>query len=440
MPVFPTTIAIKDLVYYNSEFNLNTIKRHEALYRGGEHFKKLAREFLFQREIEKSLRTDLYNQRLERTAYTPHAAVIDFLVSSVMKSEVVVTGPSPYWDTLNTDADGDGTDLAMIARNLLLDSLLHGRSWLEIFFGDDYLVDNDTNKTDENSPKNEARLQVVPPSMVNDWGDGWARIYTISNERDLLWGPMTRTTERWSYLTDKEIVKYEYVKENDPVKNSKNSNAFNATLIGRETHDLGICPLLKMSLSHPGMWIMNRIDQLLVQIYNRESALQFALDQGCYSLLVLNLNTTLITQVYASEVAALKLTTGEMAGFISPDVQIYEAAMKDIERSRTELGRVIHAATLEQASKVQSPRATGTATKIQQSPMEALLSSYAAPVIDVLTKAFTAIALMRGEDPNKVIISGMDDFTGAEDEDLTSSDEDPTDTSGVKTGISDKEK
>jgi hypothetical protein len=133
------------------------------------------------------------------------------------------------------------------------------------------------------------------------------------------------------------------------------------------------------------------------------------------------------------------LTTGEDAGFISPDVAIYEAAMKDIERSRTELGRVIHAATLEQASKTQAPRATGTATKIQQSPLEALLGSYAAPVIDVLTKAFNAIAVMRGEDPTKVVLTGMDDFTGAEDKDSTSSDEDSTDTSGEKTGISDEE-
>jgi len=415
MPVFPSSIPIKDLEFYNSEYNLKTIKKHEALYKGGQDFKKLAREFLSMREIEK-LRPELYQQRLDRTAYTPHAAVIDFLVSAVMKEEPVVTGPSDYWTELNTNADGDGTDLAMIARHLLLDALLHGRSWLEVYFGDDYIPDNDSDVDKDNTL--DAKLQVVPPCMVDDWGEGFARIHTKCDERDGIWGPNTRNVERWNFLTDEAVAKYQFVKEFNPTAGSQEQNA---VLVDLEEHDLGICPLIKLEISHPGMWVMNRIDQILIQMYNRESALQFALDQGCYSLLVLILNNTLINQVYASEVSALKLGVGEDAKFINPSVQIYEAAMKDLERSRTELARAVHGLSLEAAAKTQAPRATLGATKLQQGPMDALLASYAAPVKDTLLKAFTAIAVMRGEDPSKVVLDGMDDFT--EVPEVSSSDE-----------------
>jgi hypothetical protein len=238
-------------------------------------------------------------------------------------------------------------------------------------------------------------------------------------------------------LTDKQVAKYQFVKENDPLKQVQGPH--NAELVGLEDHDLGICPLIKLEISHPGMHVMNRIDQILIQLYNRESALQFALDQGCYSLLVLTLNTTDIGKVYASEVAALKLAVGEDAKFINPSTLIYDAAMKDLERSRTELARAVHGLSLEAAAKTQAPRATLGATKLQQGPMDALLASYAAPVKDVLLKAFTAIAVMRGEDPSKVELDGMDDFS-AEEPEVSSSDEESDDTSVDKSGSSEKEK
>lgn len=412
MPTFPDVIPIKDLEFYNTEYNAKTIKKHEALYKGGEHFKKLAREFLSMREIEK-IRPELYQQRIDRTAYVPHAAVIDFMVSAVMRKEPKVSGPSDYWDKLNTDADGDGTDLSMLARRLLLDALLHGRSWLEVYFGDDFIPDNDTDVDAKNTL--DAKLQVIPPIMVDDYGDGFARIHTKCEERDpgMIWGPTTRTIERWNFLTDTQVAKYEFIKENDPLKNIASNDA---QLISLESHDLGICPLIKLEISHPGMWVMNRIDQMLVQLYNRESALQFALDQGCFSLLVLILHATDIKTIYASEVAALKLTTGEDAKYISPPTSIYDAAMKDLDRSRTELARSIHGLSLEQAAKTQAPRATLGATKLQQGPQDALLASYAAPVKDTLIKAFNAIAVMRGDDPAKIKLEGMDDFSSSDEE------------------------
>jgi hypothetical protein len=68
--------------------------------------------------------------------------------------------------------------------------------------------------------------------------------------------------------------------------------------------------------------------------------------------------------------------------------------------------------------------------------MDALLASYAAPVKDTLIKAFTAIAVMRGEDPTKVVLEGMDDFS-AEEPDVSSSDEESEDTpASSKTGSS----
>jgi hypothetical protein len=410
---FPAVIPLKDLTNTHTEYNAKTIQQHDALYAGGESFKKIASDFLFKRAIEIE-RPALYQNRLDRSPYTPHVSVIDFLVSAVMKKEPVVTGPSEYWESLNSDVDGDGTDLAQLARHLLLDALLHGRSWLEIF-------------KDDELPK-DSRLQVVPAALVDDWGDGFARIHTKRTERDLLWGPDTREVERWSFLTDDEVAEYEFVKELNPIAGGT-VNEQNATLVATESHDLGICPLIKLQISGAHMHVMNRVQPILVQLYNRESALQFALDQGCFAQLVLKLNTSEITKIYASEVSAIHLQVGEDAQYISPNTLVFDAAMKDLDRSRTELARVIHSLSIEAAAKVQSPRATLGATKLQQGPTDALLSSYAAPVKDQLIKAFTAIAIMRNEDPKSVVLEGMDEFNEA---DVSSPDEGESDDSGVE--------
>ena len=93
MPVFPESMSLTDLGFFNQEFSRETIEKHDALYRGGDCFRKIASRFLYQREIEKKHPSE-YQKRLARTPFIPNASTIDFIVASVMKEEPRVSGPS----------------------------------------------------------------------------------------------------------------------------------------------------------------------------------------------------------------------------------------------------------------------------------------------------------------------------------------------------------
>lgn len=389
MVEFPNTIAKQDLSFTNPEYDARQIELHDSLYVGGDSFKKIAGSILWKMEYEVS-EPSFFSTRLAKTVYIPHVAVVDFLLSAIFVNEPEVKGPSEYWKTVNENADGNGTDLSAIAKQLTLDALLHGRSFLQIF-------------VDEN---NEPRLQVVPCSLVDDWGNGWARIHTVSNERpdNVLWGKTTIERENWTFLTDNAIAQYEYIKGQETP---------DARLIDIQGHEFGICPIIQLIPSHKGMHVLGRIEPLLIQLYNQESALQFGLQQACFAMPVLSVaEGKEINKIFASEVRALKLTVGETFSYATPDTKIFDTAMADLERLRTELARCVHGLALEIAAKTQAPRQGAFAAQIQRSPLEALLASYAASTIDVLEKAFEAIAMFRNENPDSVELSGMDKFNG----------------------------
>lgn len=389
MAEFPNTISRQELQVTNPEYNSKQLQLHEALYVGGDQFKNVASSILWKMEYEIS-EPSFFTKRLAKSVYVPHVAVVDFLLSAIFVNEPVVSGPSDYWQTLNEDADGNGTDLSAITKQLMLDVLLHGRSFLQIF-------------VDEN---NEPRLQVVPTALVDDWGCDWARIHTVSNERpaDLLWGKTTIGRECWTFLTADTIAQYEHISGQETT---------DARLVDNTQHEFGICPVIQLLPSHKGMHVLGRIEPLLIQLYNQESALQFGLQQACFAMPVLKVGTnTDISKIFASEVRALKLSPEESFEYVTPDTKIFDTTMADLERLRTELARCVHGLALEVAAKTQAPRQGAFAAQIQRSPLEALLASYAASTIDTLEKAFAAIATFRNENPDSVELSGMDKFNG----------------------------
>jgi hypothetical protein len=379
----------------NPLFKADRLALYDAMYQGGSKADAVKAKILVRRKLEKR-NEEIFQARLERSDYIPHGAVLDFLCAAVFLDEPHFEG-TKYFQGLNDDCDGSGLDLGALARQILLETFLHGDAP-----GAYLALDFDVERGDYSKPDTlDARWRLLPAAVVDDWGPDWIRIHTVRVERT---DPMDagRTVERWVYVTADEIA--EYV-STDPAAE---------TVPGTVTaHTFGRCPVFRIRLSNAGMWVMDRIAPILRAMFNRESAVTFALDFGCFSVPVLK-RAGVSKELICSETNAVKLLPGEDFSFAAPNPGAYQPGFDDLERLRTELARSIHGLALEAAAKTQAPRAGAFATAMQRGPLDAMLMSFAAPVRDVLECASRAVAEYRKEPAP--VLKGFERFDASLDD------------------------
>lgn len=376
--MFPATLPIKTLTTRNPLFDAERMRRYDALYRGGSAAVALSRDMLFKRRLER-VKADLFEERVKRTGYTPHGAVIDFLVAAVFLDEPRFVGHE-YFEGLNDDADGNGLDLAALARQVLTETLLYGDAP-----GAYLVLDFDQETGVYSKPETlAARWRFLPAEVVDDWGPGWIRVHTLRQVRENPWSD-ANTVEQWAYLTDAEVATF------SRVVGAKSGPATESVSGVVAAHDFKRCPAFSVRMSHAGMWVMDRIAPILEGLYNRESALTYALDQGCFPVPVLNREQE-TKSLICSETHAIKLRHGETFSFVAPPATVYDPAFKDLERLQTNLARAVHGLALEAAAKTQAPRQGAFAAAMQRGPLDALLWSFASPVRDLLETVARAVA------------------------------------------------
>ena len=392
----PGTATRKALNRTHPLYKAERLEIYDALYQGGSLAAEVAPKILVKRKLEQR-KPELFMQRLERSGYIPHGAILDFLCAAVFLDEPAFHG-SEYFEGLNRDCDGAGLDLGALARQILLETFLHGDTP-----GAYLAIDFDVQRGDYTRPESlDARWRLLPASVVDDWGSDWLRIHTRRVERS---GPMDEgaLVDRWVYITADEVAEY--------VAEAKDNSE---TVPGAVTrHSFGRVPVFRIRLSHAGMWVMDRIAPILRALFNRESALTYSLDNGCFSIPVLKRSGG-VKELICAETNAIKLLPGEDFGFAAPASAAYQPAFDDLSRLREELARAVHGLALEAAAKTQAPRAGAFATAMQKGPLDAMLASFAAPVRDVLESAARAVAAYRKEP--EPTLSGFERFDSSLDD------------------------
>jgi hypothetical protein len=375
----PGTANRKMLDRAHASFNAERLDIYDAIYQGGTRAEAVAPKILVRRKLE-SAKPELFAARLARSGFIPHGAILDFLCAAVFLDEPEFHG-SEYFESLNRDCDGAGLDLGALSRQILLETYLHGDNP-----GAYLAIDFDVERGDYTKPESlDARWRLLPAACVDDWGPDWLRVHTRRVERD---GPMDEGVlmDRWVYITADEIAEY-------TAAASDNSESVPGIV---RPHTFGRVPVFRIRMSHAGMWIMDRIAPILKALFNRESALTYSLDNGCFSVPVLKRSGS-VKNLICEETHAVKLLPGEDFGYAAPAAAAYQPAFDDLARLRDELARAVHGLALEAAAKTQAPRAGAFATAMQKGPLDAMLKSFAAPVRDVLESAGRAVAEYRKE-------------------------------------------
>ena len=414
---FPATMAIKDIEKTNPAYDADKICDYNALYVGGDKFREDIEHFLIPRKSDKK-NPDDYALRAKRAPYCNHAGgLIDWLTAAVFRDEpafVVDESASDttkdYWENLNDDANGIGWNLSAVAREALRQVLLQGRSYITVDF-----VNPSGSIAEVNSM--DAVISNLKAIEVDDWhnSDGvlmWVRLHNVELVADETNKYLRQNKERhtWTYYDGQDIAIYEAFK----IEKTWQSEAANLT--DDRTHDFPRLPVYEVSVT-PGQWVMERIRDVVVAIFNRDAAVCKYLDDGAFQLLVLTLDGNRdLSDLVLQDVTGLKLQLNEGAEWKAPQAGFYDPMNKDQQNLKENLYEVIQSTAMNAAAIPQAGRLSGDAVEALRDPLHVLLDSFAWPIRDAFVRLKNDLAKHRGEDPKLITVTGMGEFVvGMED-------------------------
>lgn len=412
--ILPDKIQTIDLKNTNVCYNADRIMDYEALYLGGDLFRDRICNFLVQRKSDKSY-VDQWTERQKRSVYIDRAGgIIDWIAAAVFNDRPryeVKPGASPamkaYWEGLNQDSDGLGHPIADVLTRALINTLVHKRNYLQVKFNEEY--GNANGGLD-------AYIDLMSPIEVTDWQHEngkllWCRrdgAEFIRNE-NMPWLKPKDIRKTWTFYDANTVTTYEaiYINNVEPTE---------AIKIDEVNHDFGL-PIFEV-YAHPGHWILDRIYDVVVALYNRDSSVTKYLDDGAFQMFVLTLQDgKKMDSLTLSDIAGLKLEVGESAGWIAPQSGFYQSLQNDREYLKASLFETMQSTALNAASIPQAGRMSGETVKNIREPLQVLLNSLSYPIFDAWQRVTNSICRHRDEDPELVELKGFSDF-GVKMEDM----------------------
>ena len=458
---WPSSIKITELEKCSAEYNeiaLDCGQRkmlvHEDLYRGGNDFRMRIDSYLDKRKLEEKggLRaenlkqetvttTSIHNtsssdnwlRRKKISRYIPIVAgKLDFICAALHGAEpsIVATStvvekvasfldliksifiprvnvPADYWSNLNRNCDGDGKNVGSLSRELFLDLSVHHCAYIGLNF-----PDTDEEFASLADQKKAGALDVtwsrVSPQRVNDKGtfegEDFLRIYSEEEGRSLPYGDADSTIRTWVFATETRWITYQAIIPKD----SQVNKPVDAEMISNKPHPFGAVPVVRLEVPY-GLWLMDRLRETILALFNRSSSLTYSLNQMAFSLLVLQKMTGPLSQdCIDPDTGALILESGE-AVFVAPEVGIFQALDSDVTRLEKSIDNIIQAAALSAASRDTQGRQSGVAKFREFGSIATLLDAFGSILRDGFESAIALTKKVRGDDV-PILLEGLDKF------------------------------
>lgn len=322
------------------------------------------------------------------------AGMLDHVVASVLKFRPRIVGPSDYWEALNRDVDGQGTDFIAFARVLCLETLVTGRPYV-------------ASLPRKGGEEKDLVLELLRRESITDGKPGeWLRAYSKTHAPHEAWETPTKDRYLWAYATPAEIVEYQLLWE-------KGKDIPPETKVPRlqtTPHELDGMPIEPVQIMH-GLHAMRRLKDPTLRLYNLDSAIGYSIWRCAFPVPYLKTARGEIDALSFGEDIMPKLDpTDALDWFAAPNTH-FDAAMKERDQARRDLYEVFasmahHAAALA----TQNPRQSTTAKELDREPFALLLQTIADGLREALERVLRRVAVFRDEDADAVKITGLDEF------------------------------
>jgi len=402
----PDQIPVSDLQETSPEYDGNLLSELNALYEGGDSFNNIKSQFLPKRPIEKSelVSSTHYDLRLESAFYTNYAAgIVDWFSAKVVEGNPrIIVGDNisdlskAYWESLNHNADGCGNPLVTLCRWAAREIIINSRAYWCIKFNEENSIDG--------------RLSLFDAITVDDWqkdvdnGVQWIRRHTVDTIRDeeKPWSAATKELHFWTFYDNEKIIIY--TASRDVGKNWNKKDIAIKTF--EQYHEFGN-PVFDIR-SDESMWVMDRIKEPAIKLFQREANLNFYLDNVTIQVPYLNLNDPESWKsLPMTPLGAIVLGLNEKFGYASPSSAGFEPSFKSIELCKRSFYESLQIMAKEAAALPQAGRLSGEAVESMQKPMEILLGSFAWPIQDALERSIASLKEYRTEPDADIRVVGF---------------------------------
>jgi len=412
---FPQTISIEALKAKHAGYEAEKMQLHGAMYAGGEAFSAIKPRLLVHRKTDTTL--NLRSERLELAPYVNRSGgLIDWLIAAVLKDtprlEVEGDSDAEYWESLNTNADGNGSDLVQVAQSVLLSVLVNNRGYFGITFPGEE-VDRGR------SESMDLRMSCLSAWVVEDWQESaygsiqMIRTHGVEYVRPSEWEQPENERHLWTFYTPSDVYVYQAEK---PIRDEFKKDAV-ASLVLERSHGLDLVPVFPARPA-PGQWVMDRIYEVAKALFNADAQTCWHLDKSAYAQPVLK-SVRNIKNVVASEVGCLQLDPGDSYDYSAPPSTIYQSLSANAEYLKRSLYEVMQALAINaMATQTQNARQSAAAKEIDRDPLDVYLGSLALVLRNALESWIDAVKMIRGEEDVEIKIVGLADYSRAKMSDI----------------------
>ena len=398
-------VTVGELLAPHPDYDADLIEQYQTWYDGGSRFREALSAdrdgtYLSLRRADKDKLDDTYTYRKLRMSRAQYSSEIGRIIASmqatILRLPPVLVDTDEYIQSLNADADGAGTDLKDLARQILECGLLHRRAYLAPTFPGIQTAAFDMEQAMDAGAL-DGRLRFYHARNVPWWSyapDGRLQSVRIYTYQDIYsrgtWGKLLSREHRWTIIDDVSVIVYGYTQSASangrllPVDKTKP-----ARLVSEDAHGYVACPVREYQFGK-SFWVADRLVDPQKRLFNSEADEAFIRSECAHPQRVI-IGTPMATMdengnevVKGGPVYAVKF--GEGAGdykIVGPDAAQSQWHSTAIERDRANLYASLEALFLGNASQGQNARQAASA-KAMDASHSTLFMAFAAALLEEL--------------------------------------------------------
>lgn len=411
-------MKIKTLQQQHPEYDGDLWRDYEALYAGGDQFRKRINRFLARNPQEPE---EIYSKRKREAVYRSYlGTVVDYFTALLFSVPVIykpTVGDSsnevdlPEWvEDLADNVDGCGSDLSDFLRASLIEACVKRKSYWLIDYPDNYgqhktLVDA------ERDGALDVRLRIVKRDNILDYRRDkrgnllWAIIVDEETVRDEPEDIREHKITTWTVVDKQRIRKFEAITH---LMSSPDSEIV-LTPISDIPHGLGEMPLIELDV-HDGLWVANRLESPQLEHFRLTAANNWSMRRTAYAMPVLNLldpegfNPQRMGAGYF-----LKLGLEEKASWIAPPSAHFAAMTEEVRNQKDEIFRLVTQMSLGVDNNAAAIGRSAESKMADAEAIQVVLRAYANKIRDALKTALNRLSKSRGEQ-HEWHVEGLDRF------------------------------
>lgn len=383
-----------------------------ALYTGGRDFDSRLDTLLPKRPAEPSERYALRKREAHYRNYI--GPIVDYFASMLFASRATIeakdaeSGPGEFYAEFREDADGRGTDLDSVLKEVITGAMVRGVAWLRVMHPEGTAGDRGEF---EARGLGDCWLHALCYEHVIDWERdaagrlAWAVVRTEDCRRAGIDSARDTVTVRWEHLLADRIDTYAitYPKERPPHENTQ------VPLTASTPHRFGSVPLVEVRLP-PALHIASRLESPQLAHFRLSNAHTWGLSATCYAMPVFKVEDP-------EEFAKTALGAGygwtikptEEIEWTAPSSAPYDSLSAEVKAQKDEIFRIAHQMALGVENNSAAVGRSADSKAADAESTRVVLMAFASAVRDAIERVYDLIGAVRG-DSFTWSVGGMDDF------------------------------